>query len=339
MVALWSVGLQFFLVTAAIAVSGTQLCRYGDVLAEKTGMGRTWLGLVVLAAVTSLPETATGVSAVLWVNAPDITVGDLLGSCVFNLLILAVVDILYPPGPALTVADRGHILAASFGVVMLGVAVMGVMGPSPLSGFAWAHVGLSGPVLLVCYLVAMRSVFRYQRRQREAYLAEHEEKLVYEAISLRTAVLKFGLNALVVVAAGIFMPRVAENLARLMGWQQSLVGTTFVAAATSLPELVVTLGALRLGAVDLAVGNLFGSNLVNLALLGVMELLYLPGPLLEVVSRHHAGTGVMAIVMTGIATAELMYRPQKKALRWMSLGAFALAFLYAAHIFLQMLAQ
>jgi cation:H+ antiporter len=336
---LGNVWLQFILLTGAIAVSGTQLCRYGDVLAEKTGLGRAWLGLVVLAAVTSLPETATGVSAVLWVNAPDITVGDLLGSCVFNLLILAVVDLLHPPGPALTVADRGHILAASFGVVMLAVAVMGVMAPSPLTGYTLAHVGLSGPVLLVCYLVAMRSVFRYQQRQREAQVGGPKQKALYGDLSIRAAAVNFGLNALVVLAAGIFLPRVAQSLAQLMGWKQSLVGTVFVAASTSLPELVVTIASLQLGAVDLAVGNLFGSNLVNLALLGVMELLYFKGPMLEAVSPQHAGTGMMAIAMTGIAVAEMMYRPQHKALRWMSLGAFTLAFLYVAHIFLQMLAR
>jgi cation:H+ antiporter len=330
--------LQFLLVAGAITVSGAQLCRYGDVLAEKTGMGRTWLGLVVLAAITSLPEAATGVSAVFWVHAPDITVGDLLGSCVFNLLILAVVDLLYPPGPALTAADRGHVLAAAFGVVMLGVAVMGLLAPPLPVGHTLGFVSLSGVVLLVCYLVAMRSVFRYQRRERAAFLAEHEEVLVYEAVSLKAALLKFGLNALVVVAAGLFMPRVAGDLALLMGWHQSMVGTIFVAAATSLPELVVTLSALRLKAVDLAVGNLFGSNLVNLALLGVMALLYTPGPLLKVVSPRHAGTGVMAMVMTGIATAELVYRPQKKALRWLSLGAFALAFLYVVQVYWQLLA-
>jgi cation:H+ antiporter len=330
--------LQFLLVAGAITVSGVQLCRYGDVLAEKTGMGRTWLGLVVLAAITSLPEAATGVSAVFWVHAPDITVGDLLGSCVFNLLILAMVDLLYPPGPALTAADRGHVLAAAFGVVMLGVAVMGIMAPPLPAGHILGFVSFSGVVLLVCYLVAMRSVFRYQRREREAYLAEHEEVLVYEAVSLKAALLKFGLNALVVVAAGLFMPRVAADLARLMGWHQSVVGTIFVAAATSLPELVVTLSALRLAAVDLAVGNLFGSNLVNLALLGVMALLYTPGPLLKAVSPRHAGTGVMAMVMTGIAAAELIYRPQKKALRWLSLGAFALAFLYVVQVYWQLLA-
>jgi cation:H+ antiporter len=335
----WSIWLQFFLITGAITYSGARLSHYGDVLAEKTGMGRTWMGLVVLAAVTSLPESSTGASAVLWVNAPNITAGDLLGSCVFNLLILALVDLFYPPSPVLTAADRGHLLAAAFGVIMLGVAVLGVMAPLPLAALKFSHFGFSTPVLMACYLVAMRCIFRYQRRERTAYLAEKQEEPHYAALSLQAATLKFSLNAGVVMAAGIWLPRVAADLAQLMGWHQSLVGTVFVAASTSLPELVVTLGALQLGAVDLAVGNLFGSNLFNLFLLGVMDLLYFPAPLLRVVAPEHAGTGLMAILMTGIAAAELVYRPQKKTLRWLSLGAFSLALLYATHVYLQMLTQ
>jgi cation:H+ antiporter len=335
----FGVWLQFLLCAGVIGVSGTLLCRYGDVLGEKTGMGRTWIGLTVVAVITSLPETSTGVSAVLWVKAPDITVGDLLGSCVFNLMILAVVELLHSPGPVLTMADRGHLLAASFGVVMLGVAAMGVMTRSPTAPLTMVHVGLSSPVLVCCYLVAMRALFRYQRRERVAYLADHEEELLYGHIGMKEAALKFVGNALVVAAAGIWMPRVADHLAQLMGWKQSLVGSVFVAAATSLPELVVTLGALQLGAVDLAVGNLFGSNLINLALIGLMDVLYYQAPILQVCAPEHVGTALMAILMTGIAMAEMMYRPQKKALRWMSLGAFLLALLFGAHIFLQMVAK
>jgi cation:H+ antiporter len=333
----WEVWLKFFFCLALIGVSGTQLSRYGDVLAEKTGLGRTWLGLVLLAAITSLPESSTGVSAVLWVNAPNITVGDLLGSCLFNLFILAVVDLLYPPSPVLTAADRGHLLAGSFTVVMLTVTIMGTLAPLPTAGITLGHIGLSSPILLVCYLGAMRVIYRYQRRQRLAYLQEHQEELVYADISLGKTVLMFSLAALVVVGAGIWIPKVAVELASFMGWHQTLVGTIFVAASTSMPELVVTLGALRLGAVDLAVGNLLGSNLVNLALLGVMDILYFKGPLLRAVSHNNASTGLMAILMTSIACAELVYRPPKKALRLVSLGAFLLAFLFAANIFLQML--
>jgi cation:H+ antiporter len=334
----WSVWLQLGLLTAVITFAGSRLSKYGEVLAEKTGMGRTWIGLVLLAAVTSLPEFSTGVSSVWWVDAPDITVGDLLGSCVFNLLILAVVDLLHPPGPILTAASRGHLLAAAFGVIMLGVAALGILGP-PFSFVGLPHLGLGSLVLMVCYLVAMRAVFRFQRRERVAYLAEPEAERRYAAMGLRQAELLFGLNALAVVGAGAFLPRVATDLAHLMGWQQSLVGTIFVAASTSLPEVVVILSALRMGAVDLAVGNLFGSNLFNLGLLGLMDALYFKAPLLRTVAPEHAGTALLAILMTGIASVELIYRPPKKALRVMSAAAFLLAFLYAANVFFQMLAR
>src|SRR4030042_1317704 len=165
-----AVWLQFFICMGAITFSGTQRTRYGDVLAEKTGRGRTWMGLVALALVTSLPELANGASAVLWVAAPDLAVGDLMGSCVFNLLIWAVVDVFYPPGPILTYADRGHILAAAFGVMLLAVVSLELLVHAPMAHFSIRHLAFSTPVLLCCYLIAMRVMFRYQRRERAAYL-------------------------------------------------------------------------------------------------------------------------------------------------------------------------
>jgi cation:H+ antiporter len=334
----WLVWLQFFGCTGVILFSGSRLSKYADILAEKTGLGRTWIGLVGLAVVTSLPELVTGSSAILWVHAPDIAVGNLLGACVLNLVILAVADLFYPPGPVLSVADRGHILAAAFGVIMLGVAALGIMARGPLGALNLGYLSLSSPVLVVCYLLAMRATYRYQTREMAAWRAGHEVELRYPGLPLSKTAGNFGLHAFLVMAAALWLPRVAQNLAQVMGWHLTLVGTIFVAAVTTLPELVVTISAMRLGAVDLAVGDLLGSLLVNVAMLGIMDLLYTRGPLLEVVSAENAGTALLAIVMTGIAAAELIYRPQKKTFRWLSLAAFALVFLYAANIFVLMLA-
>ena len=74
--------LQLLASSSAIAIAGYWLARYGDVIAEKTKLGGTWIGVILVATVTSLPELATGVSAVTVANAPDIAVGDVLGSCV-----------------------------------------------------------------------------------------------------------------------------------------------------------------------------------------------------------------------------------------------------------------
>ena len=90
---------EFIACTVAIVFAGARLSRYGDIIAEKTGLGRTWIGVVLLATVTSLPELVTGISSVTYAGFPDIAVGDVLGSCVFNLLILAILDAMYKPMP------------------------------------------------------------------------------------------------------------------------------------------------------------------------------------------------------------------------------------------------
>ena len=92
MLIVWS---EFFACVVLILVAGVRLSRYGDVIAEKTGVSRTWVGLILLATVTSLPELVTGISAVALANLPNIALGDALGSCVFNLLIITVLDFLY----------------------------------------------------------------------------------------------------------------------------------------------------------------------------------------------------------------------------------------------------
>ena len=119
--------LQFILCAGVIGVAGVRLSRYGDAIAGHTGLSRNWIGLVLLATVTSLPELVTGLSSVTLAAAPDIAVGDVLGSCVFNLAILAMVDVTYRKGAIYALAGPGHVVSAGFGVILLagvGLAVL-----------------------------------------------------------------------------------------------------------------------------------------------------------------------------------------------------------------------
>jgi len=211
------------------------------------------------------------------------------------------------------------------------------MAGTPISVIKFGHIEASAPILLVCYLMAMRATYRFQQRERAGLDKVEKEELLYQDVPLNTALIKFGLYALIVILVSIWASLVAEKLARLMGWHQSMMGTFFLAVATTSPEFVVTLVALRLGAANLAVGNLLGSILVNLAMLGLLDFFFLPGPLLRSASPGNASTGMIAILMMGVALVELAYRPEKKMLRYMSLGAFLLAFLYASTIFIQIM--
>ena len=315
--------LQFFACAAVITVAGTKLSRYGDIIAEKTGVSGSWVGLVLLAGVTSLPELVTGVSSVTIADSPNIAVGDVMGSCVFNLAILVVVDLLYRDESIYRRASQGHILSAGFGVVMIGFAGLNVMVGDRGTVLVFGHVGAYTPVMLVLYLVAVRAVFHYEREQLITH--SREEALRYPEVTLRQVAVRYAIAALAILAAGTWLPFVGVQLAEAMGWHKTFVGTLFVAGATSLPELVVTIAALRMGAFDMAIANLLGSNLFNMAILAIDDALYLSGPLLSHVSPLHAISAASASVMTGIVIVALLFRPRSRLFRtvgWVSVGLF-----------------
>jgi cation:H+ antiporter len=308
---MYVVWLQFLLCTAVIGAAGYQLSRYGDVIAERTGLGRTLVGVIMVATVTSLPELVTGVSSVAMAGVPNIALGDALGSCIFNLLILLFLELGYPRASIYTLAAQSHILSAGFGVILIGIVALSVLVGDQLP--ALGHVGLYTPVIFIGYILAMRIVLRYELR--EARARPEEKDLSYPGVTLQRAVVGYILAAVVVVTAGIALPFIGAALAREMGWNNSFVGTLFVAFSTSLPELAVAASALRLGALDLAIGNLLGSNLFDVAIIAIDDVAYVPGPLFAATSPAHAGTAVSAMVMSGAVIAALFYRPAERAFR------------------------
>lgn len=326
------VWLQFIACAALIGAAGFQLSRYGDAIARHTGLSGSWIGLTLVASVTSLPELATGITSVTIAQAPNLAVGNALGSCVLNLAFLVLIDLIYRREPVWSRASKGHVLAAAFGVVLLGFLLMGLLigQLSPPSGAAAAtraplwSVGLMTPIVLVLYLIAMRTLFAYERSHPDTSAAEDAPP----ALPLRQALVRFALAASVVVGAGLWLPFAAVDLANTMGWNRSFVGSLFVAVATTLPELPVTLSALRLGALDMAIGNLLGSNLFNVTIVAVDDFFYRPGVLLSDVSLVHAVTASSAIVMTGLALVGLFFRPRGRVLRAVGAVSLGLAAVY-----------
>lgn len=327
--------LSLFACLAVIGVAGVRLSRYGDIIAEKSGMSRGWVGLILLASVTSLPELVTGLAAVTVANVPDIAVGDIFGSCVFNLLIIVLLDFLYRKESVYTRARQGNVLSAGYGIALIGFAGFNLLlyraGTMPALG----HVGLYAPVILLLYGLAMRSLYRYERTQISEYVEDRAE--LYPDMTLRQAMKGYAMASLAVVAAGIWLPFVARDLAMAMAWEQSFVGTLFVAAITSAPEAVVTVAALRMGAIDLAIGNLFGSNLFNIAILAIDDLAYLPGPLLADVSLTHATSAFSAMMMSGLAVVGLVLRPTSRVLRTVSWISLLLLIIYLLNAWFQYL--
>jgi len=321
---LW-IWLQFGVCAALITVAGCLLSRYGDVIADKTGLSGNWIGLVLLATVTSLPELMTGISSVTIAEQPNIAVGNIFGSCVFNLAILILLDIFHRQESVFSRASQGHILSAAFGVVLLGFGAQAILLADKLDALAFGHVGFYAPVIVLLYVVAVRSVYVYEHSQIQVAVERDAER--YPHMTLRQAMVRGGTAAAVVVGGGIWLPFLGTRIADVMGWNRTFVGTLFIASATSLPEFVVSIGAMRIGALDMAISNLLGSNLFNIVVLAVNDLFYREGPLLFAVAPIHAVSAVSASMMSGMVIVGLLYRPHARVFRtvgWPSLGLFAI---------------
>ncbi|MCU0939854.1 MAG: sodium:calcium antiporter [Burkholderiaceae bacterium] len=318
--------LAFALCAVAILVAGSQLSRYGDEIARLTGLGGTWIGMVLLATVTSLPELMTGLSAVTVAGAPEVAVGDVLGSCVFNLAMIALLDVLQRPASVYSLAGRGHILGTAFGALMLAL-VGGALLIGPTFKLTLLHLSIVTPATLLLYLFAMHTIYHYERAQRVA----QEQPAPTAPGALRCALVRYATAAAVVVGAAVALPFLAVRIAQALGWTQGFVGTSLVAMTTSLPELTVTLAAWRLKAVDLAIGNLIGSNLFNLAILAIDDIAYLPGPLLSQVSTAHAFSTFAAIGMSAAVIVALMAPPRARVLNVASWTSVLLVLLFFAN--------
>lgn len=317
------VWLQFIFCTAIIVFAGIRLAKYGDIIAEKTGMGRTWIGVVLLASVTSLPELITGVSSVVIFDLPNIAVGDVLGSCMFNILIIALLDLGPRSEPISSQTHQGQVLTAGYGILLLGIVSFAIIAGDRIPNVGW--IGLYSVVFLMIYLGAMRMVFMYERRRSLEIAHAGEEEAQYADISKRKAYLMYAGNALLIIAAASWLPHLGDQISEMTGLGNTFVGSVFIALSTSLPELVISFGAFRMGAIDLMFGNLFGSNLFNIGILAIDDLLYTKGALLSNITPSHLVTANAALIMTAIAVIGLTYQTRKKFLylAWDSAGIIA----------------
>jgi cation:H+ antiporter len=327
----------FALCLLVILFTGTRLSRYADLIAVRTGLGGAWVGLILVATVTSFPELFAGLSAIVVVGAPDLAVGSALGSCIYNLIIIAILDLVYRPGTIYTGIRHGHSLSAGFGVILLGAVASAIFVQQHFTTVAIGPVGVYTIVAPVIYLIAMRSVFFFERRENSLGELASVDVMARVERGLGSVYLLFAINAIFLILAATVLPVAGEALAIRMGWEETFVGTIFLALVTSMPEIVISVHAVRIGAVDLAIGGIFGSNLFDLLIIAVEDVAYVQGPILAAVSDQHLLTAIAALTMTGIAIVGLCSRPPPRVFRvmgWASLGLLAVGIFSALVLYL-----
>lgn len=330
----WS---KFLISALIIVIVGFKLSKYGDIIAEKSGLEKGWIGVVLLALVTSLPEVVTSLGAIVTEHAPDLALGNLFGSNLFNLFIIFAIDIAYKNGPILSFVSTSNILTASLGMismltvtfVMIYNAVAAkIVGDLP----SFFGVGLGAILIMIIYFVSTRLSFNYEHGNKVEDTEEAESSSEYKCeCSFQNAILFFLLLSVIIVFDGLWLVSICKDLSGLMNWGESFVGAIFMALATSLPELMVSLGAVAIGSVDMAMGNILGSNLFNMFIIVICDIAYTKGIFLRDIRIIHIIPALLALLMCAVVILGIVYKEKggitKRKLSYVSLIIFFLYFI------------
>lgn len=305
-----AVVLVWFVAAAlAIVVAGVILSYTADNIAERTGVGRLTIGVVLLAGATTLPEIITDISAVR-IGALDLAVGDIMGSCMMNMLILGIVDLVHHLKHRTSMLSS--VVLGQARTATLSMVLIGIVGAAIVSGFTYsvAGVGFGTILALVVYLIGMRTAISGSGQILPDGAAEPLPSVLQW--TLPRAMIGFAIGVAIIGVAGPTLARTADQLATVTGLGGTFFGSIVLAFITSLPELVASLAALRMGALDLAVGNLFGSNCFNVAALFIFDAADGRGSLLSLVQHNHALTAFIVTVLTGLAMQATLARDERR---------------------------
>ena len=285
--------LQFALSALVMVIVAIKLAEYGDAIAYHTQVSGMFIGALLIASATSLPEVLTMINAINQ-NHINLTAGDLFGSSMFNMLLLGLLDIIFYKSRVLRRVALKHALTARLGTMLTGIAVFFLLSDIHLT-IGW--VGLDSLMMMAIYFFGI-----WLLRSNPVNGAVTEDGATPETTdnipSLRKASLGFLIGAGVLIAVAPLMVRSGSGIAELTSLGDGFIGIVLIAFVTSLPDLVVMIAATRLGAYDMAVGNLFGSNMFNMFALALADVFYMQGSFLGAIDPIFALAGLLAMLLT-----------------------------------------
>lgn len=304
---IWVNLLIFAAAAGLIWFSGVRLTRATDAIASRTQLGHVFAGMLLLGSITSLPELAN-VTTASAIGNPALAVNNLLGSAAINIVLLAVADAMIGRRAVTSIVAHPStmmmgvlcmiVLVAIAGAIVLGDVAIGPLGAASLAigiasvGFFWLASGYDARARWAVEDAAAPPV--------EDEPAPHPHAPV-SALWTRVAV-----NGALLFAAGYALSQVGDALATQLGLTSAIVGFALIGTATSLPELVTVILALKLKRPEMAFGQVLGTNFVNLSFLPIGDLVLAGDPVINGLGAFEAVSALLGAVLIGIIIIGLL---------------------------------
>ena len=300
--------IAFGVAALVIVIAGSRLSRWADMLADRTGLGEALFGVLLLAGVTSLPDFAATMSAALDAR-PDLAMSNVMGSMAVNLAFLGVADIVYRKANLEhAAASPVNLMLAGLLIVLLTLPLLAIFTPTVTQ---WSVHPVT-PVIVAAYLFGLYLVKHTQARPmwfpRQTHQTVSDEPEKHHRGRSATLWLGFIGMAVVTGMAGWILMEAAKGIADQTGLSETLVGGLLTALATSTPELVTTIAAIRIGALTLAVSNIFGTNCFNMLVVAAADVGYSHGSIYHDMAPVQMTWGLVSILMTAILLLGLVRR-------------------------------
>ncbi len=328
---LWPACVVFLVGASVLVWAGSALAGYADQIAERMKMSRLFVGTLMLAFATSLPELVAEITAAR-AGAPDLAVGTLFGSSMANMAILAIIDLLYR-GRVWPSVELGHARVAAVAIALTSMAALSIFTQSDLK-VGW--VGLTPILIAILCVVSIAWFHRMPLVARPGVEAPQipiqrpigwSEEAAQRSLASLWA--RFGAAALVILVIAPLVTLSVKAVADATGIAQTFLGVAILAITTSLPELIASIASIRIGAYDMAVGNLFGSNVANMSVLLFADIAYTEGPILAAVAPTQILSALGAILLMAIAVAAIVGGSETR-MRRLEPDAIVLLIVYAA---------
>lgn len=319
--------IQFFVGAIIIFFAGRRLARSGEILVEKTGLGYIWVGTFFLAIATSLPELFTSAfGATALEKAPDLALGNIFGSILFNIFIIALLDLIFRRKSILRGASLRAILSSVLSIILLLLIAQGLILRLTIGFF---KVGIDTILIAFCYIFGLRLIFNYEKKKGLLASKIESRTFCFKEISRFQTYRNFLILTLLIFGVSLWVAHTADEIAILTNLGRTFVGTIFLAVVTSLPELSVCATLIRRNLADMAVGTIFGSNAFNCLIIFICDLFFRGNTILSSVSNVQLWTVTLCLAVSIIPLLGLALRPSKVLFR-LSWESIAISFLYIA---------
>ena len=321
------VGIYAALAVCVVFLS-IKLANYVDLIDKKTDLSGAFIGGVILAAVTSLPELFTSISAVLFVKQPDLVMGNILGSNLFNMCIFGGAALIAAKSLCKSTIGNSHLKTTVITFVMFAIMLLPVVFKKD-----YTVVGISvySIILLVLYACSIKFM------AGDSAETEGEDT---SDLTLKQIIIRFIIMAVLLVTASIFITVAADHLSEEFNLGKTVGGALFLGVATSLPELTSSIALIRKGNFNACAGNVMGSGVFNFCIISVADILYRGGSVYISNDKSSSYLNIFGLVATAVVGIILIMKQRKKDAEnaglklFYRIGGFAILACYGAFLFL-----